>query len=103
MTHSTWSEKMKTMLGKYIFTDPEIGEGELRFLGTRITVADALYLMRKAYTPEDVAFQFDHCITKEAVEEAAELAEQALQKRHEPLGRKHRRRVGEATIMRLTK
>ncbi len=69
---------MKQILGKYIESDSEKGSGELRFIGTRIAVEDALHLVQIGYTPEKVAAAYHDLILAEAVEEAIVLATNAL-------------------------
>ncbi len=72
------NKTMKKILGKYIESDSEKGSGELRFIGTRIAVEDALHLVQIGYTPEKVALAYHGLILKEAVEEAIALAANTL-------------------------
>ncbi|MCS7013334.1 MAG: DUF433 domain-containing protein [Chloroherpetonaceae bacterium] len=85
---------MRREIGKYIFSDPKVGEGELRFKGTRIPVSRVLELIAEGYSLEAAAAAFHHRISKEAVAEAVMLAAKALEKIYEPSGRKHTRARG---------
>lgn len=65
---------MKTMIGKGIFSDPKVGGDELRFIGTRIAVSDALETVADGYSFEETSKQYHYRIPPEAIAEAVELA-----------------------------
>jgi len=65
-------------LGQYIVADPEICHGQLTFKGTRILVADVLYLLAKGQDWERVSYEFDGRLSHAAIAEAITMASEAL-------------------------
>jgi len=64
--------------GQYIVSDPEICGGALTFKGTRILVKDVLYLVAKGKDWDWISLQCFNRVSREAIAEAVELANQAL-------------------------
>ncbi|MDX2128516.1 MAG: DUF433 domain-containing protein [Chloroherpetonaceae bacterium] len=73
---------MRKILGKYIESDSEKGNGELRFIGTRIAVADALFYVSKGKTFQSISEKYNSLIPPEAVAEAVELAIKSIRDVH---------------------
>jgi len=70
-------EKLK-MLGRYIVADPKICHGQLTFRGTRILVMDVLEQVAAGMAWEAIIENWHNSITKAAIAEAVQLANQAL-------------------------
>ncbi len=65
-------------LGRYIVSDPKICHGKLTFRGTRIFVTDVLDQVAAGMAWESIMEEWNRGISKEAIREAIELANQAL-------------------------
>ncbi|MEW5985661.1 MAG: DUF433 domain-containing protein [Chloroflexota bacterium] len=76
---------MKTMLkreiGNYLVIDPEICHGQITFKGTRIPVDTALAFLAKGYAIDQLLRSWPE-LSRPALEEAIQLANQALQTRY---------------------
>lgn len=57
-------------IGKYLVSDSRVCQGRLIFKGTRILVSDALALLAKGLSPEEVAREYPGLLSPEAVREA---------------------------------
>src|SRR5207249_1663697 len=71
--------KPRKLLGRYIVADPEICHGKPTFLGTRIMVAQVLKQVAKGMAWEAIAAEWRGTVTQEALAEAVELAQRALE------------------------
>jgi len=65
-------------IGCYIVADPKICHGKLSFRGTRVLVADVLDQVANGMAWETIIEEWNNSITKEAIKEAVQLANQAL-------------------------
>jgi uncharacterized protein (DUF433 family) len=66
-------------VGKYLVSDPEVYHGELTFRGTRIPVKTILTFLGMGESIDELLDGFDHPrLCREAIQEAIELAKQAL-------------------------
>lgn len=70
-------------LGRYIVADPKICHGHPTFRGTRIFVQDVCEHVSSGMAWEAIIEEWNGSITKEAIAEAAQLANQALLKQVE--------------------
>jgi uncharacterized protein (DUF433 family) len=70
-------------LGKYVVSDPEIYRGELTFKGTRILVKTVLTFLEMGGKSDDL-LKNNPRLSREAIQEAVELASQALVRPFEP-------------------
>jgi uncharacterized protein (DUF433 family) len=68
----------RKILGKFIVADPEICHGQPTFLGTRILVTQVLNQVAKDMPWDRIVQEWRGSITKEAIAEAVELANQAF-------------------------
>jgi len=74
----TMKTRKRKELGQYIVADPEICHGQLTFKGTRILVADVLYLLAKGQDWDRVSYEFDGRLSHAAIAEAITMASEAL-------------------------
>ncbi|MBV6450789.1 MAG: hypothetical protein MHPDNHAH_01516 [Anaerolineales bacterium] len=65
-------------MGRYIVTDPEIAHGKPTFRGTRVLVSDVLEQVASGMAWETIIEEWNESITKEAIQEAIQLASQAF-------------------------
>ena len=65
-------------MGRYIVTDPEVSHGKPTFRGTRVLVSDVLGQVATGMAWETIIEEWNHSITKEAIQEAVQLASQAF-------------------------
>jgi len=65
-------------MGRYIVTDPEIAHGKPTFRGTRVLVSDVLEQVANGMAWETIVEEWNGSITKEAIQEAIQLASQAF-------------------------
>ena len=72
----------KKFIGRYLVVDPKVCHGKLTFTGTRVPVETVLNWLAKGKTVESILATWPE-ITKEAIEEATQLAAAALIERHE--------------------
>jgi uncharacterized protein (DUF433 family) len=71
--------KMKVrLMGRYIVTDPKICHGKPTFRGTRVMVSDVLEQVASGMAWETIIEEWNNSITKDAIQEAVQLASQAL-------------------------
>jgi uncharacterized protein (DUF433 family) len=72
--------KMPTaqFMGRFIVTDPEICHGKPTFRGTRVLVSDVLEQVASGMAWETIIEEWNDSITKEAIQEAIQLASQAF-------------------------
>lgn len=68
----------RKIIGRYIVADPKICHGKLTFRGTRIMVADILEQVASGITWDSIIEDWHGSISKEAIAEAAHLANQAF-------------------------
>jgi uncharacterized protein (DUF433 family) len=64
-------------IGKYLVIDPEICHGQLTFKGTRIPVETALAYLAMGYSIEQIIRKWPQ-LRSDAIEEAVDLATEAL-------------------------
>lgn len=69
----------KTM-GRYIVSDPSVCHGKPTFRGTRVLVSDVLDQVASGMAWETIIEEWNDSLTKEAIQEAVNLASQALLK-----------------------
>lgn len=65
-------------LGEYIVADPEICHGQLTFKGTRIMVKSVLFYVAQGKDWDWISMECYDRVSKEAIAEAVNLANQAL-------------------------
>ncbi|MCC6298926.1 MAG: DUF433 domain-containing protein [Anaerolineales bacterium] len=65
-------------MGRFIVTDPEIAHGKPTFRGTRVLVSDVLEQVASGMAWESIIEEWNDSITKEAIQEAIQLASQAF-------------------------
>ena len=65
-------------MGRFIVTDPGISHGKPTFRGTRVLVADVLEQVASGMAWESIMEEWNNSITKEAIQEAIQLASQAF-------------------------
>ena len=65
-------------MGRFIVTDPEICHGKPTFRGTRVMVADVLEQVASGLAWETIVEEWNDNVTKEAIQEAVQLASQAF-------------------------
>ena len=75
--------RKRTEFGQYVIADPEICHGQLTFKGTRILVADVLYLLAKDWDWDRISAAYDGRLRREAIAEAIALARESLLERAE--------------------
>jgi uncharacterized protein (DUF433 family) len=71
--------KKRILLGRYMVADPAICHGKPTFLGTRIMVAQILKQVAKGMSWDAIAAEWRGTVTKEAIAEAAALAQRAFE------------------------
>ena len=69
-----------SFIGRYIVLDPEICHGKPTFRGTRVLVSDVLEQVASGMAWETILEEWNHSITKDAIQEAVQLASQAFLK-----------------------
>lgn len=67
-------------IGRHLAADTRVCGGRLIFKGTRITVRDAVALIKAGYTPEAIAKQYRGAIKPQAVREAMRLIQRGVVK-----------------------
>lgn len=65
-------------MGRFIVTDPEICHGKPTFRGTRVLVSDVLEQVASGMAWETIIEEWNDSISKEAIQEAIQLASQAF-------------------------
>src|SRR2546425_200072 len=75
--------RKRTEFGQYVIADPEICHGQLTFKGTRILVADVLYLLAKDWDWDRISAAYGGRLSREAIAEAIALARESLLERAE--------------------
>ncbi len=65
-------------MGEYIVADPEICHGQLTFKGTRIMVKSVLFYVSQGKDWDWISTECYDRVSKEAIAEAVNLANQAL-------------------------
>jgi len=65
-------------MGRFIVTDPEICHGKPTFRGTRVLVSDVLDQVAGGMAWESIIEGWNNSITREAIQEAIQLASQAF-------------------------
>lgn len=65
-------------MGRYIVSDPEICHGKPTFHGTRVLVSDVLEQVASGMAWETIMDEWNNKITREAIQEAIQLASLAL-------------------------
>ncbi len=65
-------------MGRYIVTDPEVSHGKPTFRGTRVLVSDVLEQVASGMAWETIIEEWNNSITKEAIQDAIQLASQAF-------------------------
>jgi len=70
-------------LSQYVVSDPKINRGQLTFKGTRILVETVLTALEKDGKMEPILARYPK-LSREAIQEAVELASQALVRPFEP-------------------
>jgi uncharacterized protein (DUF433 family) len=72
------SKSKPKLMGRYIVTDPAICHGKPTFRGTRVLVADVLEQVASGVAWDTIIAEWNSSVTKEAIQEAVQLASQAL-------------------------
>jgi uncharacterized protein (DUF433 family) len=67
-------------MGRYIVTDPEICHAKPTFRGTRVLVSDVLEQVASGIAWDTIIAEWNGSVSKEAIQEAVQLASQALLK-----------------------
>jgi uncharacterized protein (DUF433 family) len=67
-----------SLIGRYIVTDPEICHGKPTFRGTRVLVSDVLEQVASGMAWETIIEEWNTSVTKDAIQEAVQLASQAF-------------------------
>jgi uncharacterized protein (DUF433 family) len=67
------------VLGRYTVADPEICHGRLTFIGSRVMVGQVLRRVAKGQPWEEIAADWPGSVTREAITEAVEMAQRALE------------------------
>jgi len=70
-------------IGKHLIVDPDICHGQLIFAGTRIPVQSVLTFLKMGYSMDQLLAEWPE-LRREAIEEAVELASEALIERYRP-------------------
>jgi len=70
-----------TEIGTYLVIDPDICHGQLTFKGTRVPVDTVLALLAKGYSADQLLKSYPE-LSRAAIEEALQLAIDALQTRY---------------------
>ena len=66
-------------LGKYIVADPKICHGQPTFKGTRILVKAILEQLEDGFSWDEIIYEWDDKINKDAIREAIHLAALCLE------------------------
>ncbi len=66
------------LMGRYIVTNPEIAHGKPTFRRTRVLVSDVLEQVASGMAWETIIEEWNDSITREAIQEAIQLASQAF-------------------------
>ena len=74
------SNSKPQLMGRYIVTDPEICHGKPTFRETRVLVSDVLEQVGSGVAWETIIAEWNSSVSKEAIQEAVQLASQALLK-----------------------
>lgn len=76
---SVWRKSFveNSRIGKHLIIDPDICHGQLTFAGTRIPVHSALTFLKAGYSMDQLLAEWPE-LRREAIEEAVELAAEAL-------------------------
>ncbi len=74
------SKSNPKLMGRYIVTDPEICHGKPTFRGTRVLVSDVLEQVGSGVAWDTIIAEWNSSVSKEAIQEAVQLASQALLK-----------------------
>ncbi|MFC1851180.1 DUF433 domain-containing protein [candidate division CSSED10-310 bacterium] len=69
---------MKNIIGRYIISDSNICHGKPVFRGTRIFVSDVLDQLADGLSWDTIIEEWHHNITREAIQEAIQLANKSL-------------------------
>jgi uncharacterized protein (DUF433 family) len=67
-----------SLIGRYIVADPEICHGKPTFRGTRVLVSDVLEQVASGMAWETIIEEWNNSVTKDAIQEAVQLASQAF-------------------------
>lgn len=65
-------------MGRFIVTNPEICHGKPTFSGTRVLVSDVLEQIASGMAWETIVEEWNNSVTKDAIQEAVQLASQAF-------------------------
>jgi len=65
-------------MGRFIVTDSEIAHGKPTFRGTRVLVSDVLEQVASGMAWETIIEEWNNSVSKEAIQEAVQLASQAF-------------------------
>ncbi len=65
-------------IGNHLVIDPNICHGKMTFKGTRIFVEDVLDMVSKGIDWNEIIWEYNGSITKEAIMEAVSLAGKAF-------------------------
>ncbi|MFN3491950.1 MAG: DUF433 domain-containing protein [Anaerolineales bacterium] len=65
-------------MGRFIVTDSEICHGKPTFRGTRVLVSDVLEQVASGMAWETIIEEWNNNVSKEAIQEAVQLASQAF-------------------------
>ena len=65
-------------MGRFIVTDPDICHGKPTFSGTRVLVSDVLEQVASGMAWETIVEEWNNSVTKDAIQEAVQLASQAF-------------------------
>ncbi|HKZ41301.1 MAG TPA: DUF433 domain-containing protein [Candidatus Hodarchaeales archaeon] len=65
-------------IGRYIVADPEVCHGKPTFRGTRVLVSDVLEQVASGVAWETIIEEWNDSVTKDAIQEAVQLASQAF-------------------------
>ncbi len=68
----------KTMIGRYIVSDPKICHGQPTFRGTRILVADVLEQVAHGMAWDAIVEEWRGSVNRAAIAEAVRLAREAF-------------------------
>ena len=80
MDHTMEAKNKADLLGRHIVVEPKIGHGQPTFRGTRIFVEDVLEQVASGMAWEAIIEEWNGHVTKEAIAEAVQLANQSLLK-----------------------
>jgi uncharacterized protein (DUF433 family) len=83
------AEKKRKLLGRYIVADPAICHGKPTFLGTRVMVVQVLGQVAEGMSWDKITAEWRGSVSKEAIVEALELAQQIFQDHATEYGREN--------------